>query len=77
MQIAIQITAWLLTVSIVAMVASVWLAWDRHQDSKCEGNINWTPCSYDCYDMGGCENCSAWVEEWDEDYGVIGRWETV
>lgn len=33
------------------------------------------PCSYDCYDAGGCENCSDWIEFWDADYGDCGHWQ--
>jgi len=34
----------------------------------------WQPCSYDCYEDGGCANCSVWVEKWDEDYGYYEEW---
>lgn len=33
------------------------------------------PCSYDCYDMGGCYGCSELVTGTDPDYGEIEWWE--
>lgn len=34
----------------------------------------WTPCSFDCYDEGGCHLCSTYVEWEDPDYGTCGQW---
>lgn len=62
------LTRFLIWINTYFNTGSKWNAFSRQPSDL------WTPCSYDCYDEGGCSNCSEWVEWEDPDYGTVGEW---
>jgi hypothetical protein len=50
----------------------------RRERRNVEYKNSWAArsCSFDCYDDGGCPNCSDWHEWHDADYGNCGEWRT-